>query len=143
MQFNIGKWRIGVHSGDPKPHEGEPKKKSKFTIRIPPYNKGGFEFTAQVSENNSLDDIINELKPYVGRYKSDKNVHYHLYQWDKGGAYDTLFFGATKKQGTFECIYCKMSGQPDHIVVINGVRMLDYRQVVIEPARSKKVDAKL
>ena len=103
--------------------------------------RSGFEFTAQADKNNSLEkeDIINELKPYIERYKPDKNIHYHLYQWDKGGAYDTLFFGATKKQGTFECIYCKMSGKPDHIVVINGIRALDYRQVVIDPTRSKKV----
>ena len=87
----------------------EPKIEAKFTTRVPPYDKGGFEFTGQADRNNSLDNIINELKQYIVRYKPDKNIHYHLYQWDKGGAYDTLFFGATKKQGTFECIYCKMT----------------------------------
>lgn len=117
----------------------EPKKKSKFNTRIPPYDKEGFEFTAQVNENNSLEDIINELKPYTERYKPDKNIHYHIYQWDKGGAYDTLFFGATRKQGTFVCIYCKMNGKPDHTVVINGIRVLDYKQVVIDPTRSKTI----
>lgn len=117
------------------------KKKPKFTTRVPLYDKEGFEFTAQADKNNSLEkkDIINELKPYIERYKPDKNIHYHLYQWDKGGAYDTLFFGATRKHGTFVCIYCEMSGKPHHIVVIDGIRMLDYRQVISDPTRSKKV----
>lgn len=68
----------------------DPKKKHRFTTREPLYDKKGFEFTGQ-TDDNSLEDIINELKPYIRRYKPDKNVHYHLYQWDKGGAFDTLF----------------------------------------------------
>jgi hypothetical protein len=61
----------------------EARKKVKVTIREPTYDKSGFEFVGQADENNSLDEIINELKEYIGRYKRDKNIHYHLYPWPR------------------------------------------------------------
>lgn len=128
MEIKIGKKSISLGFGAP------PKKKYKFTAKVD--EKGMFEFISMVNEDNSVPDyVIDELKPYLRRYKLNKNIHYHLY----GG---TLFFGATTEHGAFVCIYCEASKMPLQLILKDGIRMQDYRQIIGESDRQQKVAAK-
>ena len=102
----------------------EPKEKSRSTIRIG--ETGSFEFIARVNDDNSVPkEVINELEPYIKRYNPDKNIHYHLYDM-------TLFFSATKEHGTFICTYCEFRKMPLQLIMKDGIRMQDYRQIIGE-----------
>lgn len=109
------------------------EKKSGVTVKRD--DKGSFEFIARVNDDNTVpEDIANKLKPYLNGYTPNKNIHYHLY----GG---TMFFGATKECGAFVCIYCEAGKMPLRTVMINGIRMQDYRQVIGESDRQQKIAA--
>ena len=110
------------------------EKKAGFNIRKG--DDGSVEFFARANDDNSVpEDIVNKLKPYLKKYKQDKNIHHHLYD-------RTLMFGATKESGTFVCVYCEAAKRPLHLVVIDGIRMQEYRQIIGESLNPEKHLAK-